>query len=54
LKNRIEYCNKNGLDVYEINGEDNFSDFIEASFLWNKTPEGGEFWRDVSNGIKPD
>lgn len=53
LRNRIEYCNKYDLDVYEINGEDNLSDFIEASFESKDTPEGYDFWLSIANGIKP-
>ena len=53
LKNRFSYCDIYGLDVYEINGEDNFSDFIQASFEWIKTPEGRPFWESIANRIKP-
>lgn len=53
LKNRIEYCNATNSDVLDIYDGTSFKMFIDLAFQWHKTPEGGEFWRDVSNGIKP-
>lgn len=35
--------------VEEINREDEFRYFIGEAFLWARTPEGFDFWREISN-----
>ena len=53
LRNRVKYCNETGDDIYGINTYKDFVDFILCAFKWIKTPEGREFWCDVSKGKKP-
>jgi len=48
LKN-LRAANRNTPDkILMINHARNFSEFILFSFLWYKTPEGYEFWKQVS------
>ena len=53
LKNRIEYCNKEGGNILDINRASSFADFTILAFYWAKTPEGSKFWEDICHGIKP-
>ncbi len=51
IKNLNQYykITLNG-DLYEIlNDKPNFDSFIKSAFSWSNTPEGFDFWREVSD-----
>ena len=54
LRNRIEYCNNWSYDITEINECESFYEFVGCAFKFDCTPEGYEFWEQVSNNIKPE
>ena len=51
-KNFIDYCNSKYVDtdtrLQSLNEEVEFYSFIGWSFFWRFTPEGQNFWRQVS------
>lgn len=51
-KNFIDYCNSKYVDtdirLQSLNEEVVFCNFIGCSFFWKNTPEGHDFWRQVS------
>ena len=44
----IEYVEDFNRECDRLNNEIDFWNFIAVAFMWDKTPEGHEFWEQVS------
>lgn len=50
VKNLIER-RPNDFDRFMLQKYEYFEDFIGAAFLWDETPEGNDYWWDISRRV---